>query len=461
MQELLNEQGFDEIKVGNEVEGEVVSIKDKVAYVDIHANTEAQIYLNYYTKDPNILTFKDTDLKVGSIIKAKITKVSKEGFRESTLILLSCLDKINDEIIDELKNKYENNEVINVKVNKEFEKGFEASYKGIKCFMPKQFALNDLKVNSNIDVMIVDINTDGKRPNIKISQRSVADLEYKKNRDQEIEKINEGDILTGEIIRIETYGAIIKFNYATGLMKAKEYSHKFVNLKECINVGDKIEVKVIKKENGKLELSHKELTLSPFKAYISEHNVSDKVKGKLTNKLEFGLLIELAEDVKAMLHKSEYSYNPNDNFNNCVKIGDEIEAVIIAIDEDKKKISLSRKPLLDNPWERVDAKVGDKCEVTVTEINDKGLVVTAFGVDGFVPLSEVSENKDDAKLKYQVGDKANAVVLQINPKRWQLKLSIVKFDKMKEKAEVEKILKEGSNVDESTLGDQFKDVLNK
>ncbi len=462
MQDLLNEMGYgDELKVGSEVEGEVVSIKDRVAYVDIHTNTEAQIYLNYYTKDPEVQSFKDTDLKVGSVIKAKVTKVSREGKMESTLILLSCLDKLNDEIIDELKAKCESGEAITVKVVKSFDKGFEVVYKGIKCFMPKSLATKETEVNANVDVVVIDINTEGRRPSIKVSQRALADKEYQTNRDSEMATINEGDVLTGEVIKVETYGAILKFEYATGLMKAKEYSHKFVKLQDAINVGDKLEVKVIKKENNKIELSHKALTLSPFEAYVKDHKVSDTVKGKLTNKLEFGLLIELAEDVKALLHRTEFSYNPNDNFANCVKIGDEIEASIIAIDPAKEKISLSRKPLLDNPWDRVDAKVGDTCEVTVTEVNDKGLLVTAYGVDGFVPLSEVCENKEDAKTCYAEGDKAQAVVLQVNPKRWQLKLSIKKVNEAKEKADLEKILNQDNDVEESTLGDQFKDVLNK
>ena len=271
-------------------------------------------------------------------------------------------------------------------------------------------------------------------------------------------KINVGDVLTGEVIKVQNYGAIIKFEYTTGLMKANEFSHKFVKLEEELKVGDKLEVKVIKKENEKLDLSHKALTLSPFENYIKDHKVSDTVKGKLTNKLEFGLLLELAEDVKGLLHKSEYSYNPNDNLANSLKIGDEVEVSIIAIDEKKEKISLSRKPLIDNPWDRVDAKVNDNVEATITEINEKGLLVTALGVDGFVPLSEAVENKEDINSEYQVGDKVSCTILAINSKKWLLKLSILKVKKQKEQENIDKILNEDKK-EESTIGDQFKDIL--
>lgn len=457
MQELLDEMGFKEVRPGDEVEGVVVQIKDKVAYVDIQQNTEAQIYLNYYTKDKNIQSFKETDLKVGDTIKAKVTKNSKEGNHESTLILLSCLDKINDEVVNELKEIKENGNPINVKVVKEFEKGYEVEYKGIKCFLPKALAAKP-ETGSNIDVVVTDVNDGGKRINVKVSQRAVLDMEYYKNRSAEMAKINVGDVLTGEVIKVQNYGAIIKFEYTTGLMKANEYSHKFVKLEEVLKTGEKLEVKVIKKENDKLDLSHKALTLSPFELYVKDHKVSDTVKGKLTNKLEFGLLLELAEDVKGLLHKSEYSYNPNDNLANTLKIGDEVEVSIIAIDEKKEKISLSRKPLIDNPWDRIDLKNGDNTEATISEINEKGLVVNVLGVDGFVPLSEAVENKEDITTAYQVGDKVTCNVLAINPKRWVLKLSILKVKKQKEQENIDKILKE-DNKEGSTIGDQFKDIL--
>lgn len=459
MQELLNEyeSGFD-IKVGSEIEGEVISITDRVAYVDIHTNTEAQIYINYYTKDPNVQSFKDTNLKVGDIIKAKVTKVSREGSKESTLILLSCLDKLNDEIVDELKNKFDNNETIKVLVTKESEKIYEVSYKGIKGFMPKSLASKNLEINKEIDVKILSLEVNGKRINLKVSERAILDLEYKKNRDLELSKVNEGDVLTGEVIKIEPYGAILKFNYLTGLMKTNQYSHKFVKLNDAIKIGDKLDVKVIKKENDKIELSHKALVESPFAKYIKNHKVADTVKGVLAEKFPFGFVIKLDEDVTGLLHKTEFSFNPNDNYQNNVNVGDEIEVSIIKIDEANEKISLSRKPLLDNPWERVDCKVNDVTTVTVSEINDKGLIVVAYGVDAFIPLSEVCENINEAKDKYQVGDKVDAIVLQVNPKRWQLKMSILKLAKAKEKEEIDKLL-ENNDVEESTLGDQFKDIL--
>ena len=182
-------------------------------------------------------------------------------------------------------------------------------------------------------------------------------------------------------------------------------------------------------------------------------------KGKVTNKLPYGLLIELAEDVKGLLHRSEYSHNPNDNFNNCVKINDEIEASIIEIDEAKERISLSRKPLLDNPWERVEGKVGDIVEAKIVEINEKGLKVEALGVDGFVPLSEASMEKANLKDLYQVDDKVQAIIIEIKPKEWRLKLSIRKLAEQKSREDYEKHLT--SEDEASTIGDRFEEILKK
>ncbi len=443
---------FKRPKKGDVVEGVVISIKDdKTIYVDIQSFTEGTMYLEYFTKDPNVTSFKDI-VKVGDTIKCTVTKVTEDN------VYLSRLNQINEEGFKKVIAAKEVGTSIKVKVVERVEdKGFRCQFESAKLFMPKSQATPSVEVGKTLEVKVLDI--DERKSSGIVSRREVENQEYQVNRDKEYETINEGDVLKGSIIKVEKYGALVKFNYLTGLLRTVNVSHKFIDIEKELNVGDEIEVKVVKKENGKIELSRKALLDTPFQLYIKSHKVSDTVKGKVTNKLPYGLLVELAEDVKGLLHRTEYSHNPNDNFNNCVKINDEIEASIIAIDEAKERISLSRKPLLDNPWERVEAKVGDVVEVKIAEINEKGLKVEALGVDGFVPLSEASAEKANLNDLYQVGDKTNAIITEIKPKEWRLKLSIRKIQEAKAREEYEKHLTTEDN--SATIGDQFEEVLKK
>ncbi len=440
------------LRKGDIVEGEVISIPDdRTIYLDVKSFTEGTMHLNFYTNDKDATTFKGL-VQVGDKIKCTVTSVTEDH------IFLSRLNQLNEEGFNNVVKAKENGELITVKVAEKIdEKGFRCVYDGVKLFLPRSQATQSVVVGKEIEVKVIDI--DERKNSAVVSRREVENDEYQANRDKEYEKINEGDVLKGTIIKVEKYGALVKFEYLTGLLKTVQVSHKFIDIEKELTVGDEIEVKVIKKENGKIELSRKALLDTPFALYIKNHKVSDTVKGKVTNKLPYGLLIELADDVKGLLHRSEYSHNPNDNFNNCVKINDEVEASIIQIDEAKERISLSRKPLLDNPWERVEGKVGDVVECKIVEINEKGLKVEALGVDGFVPLSEASVEKANLNELYQVEDKVNAQILEIKPKEWRLKLSIRRILEKKAREEYEKHLT--TDEETPTIGDRFEDVLKK
>ncbi|UKI49698.1 MAG: S1 RNA-binding domain-containing protein [Clostridium sp.] len=185
---------------------------------------------------------------------------------------------------------------------------------------------------------------------------------------------------------------------------------------------------------------------------------------KVVNKMPYGLLLEVAPNVRGLLHKSEFSWNPNDNFDAYCKIGDEIEVAIIAIEPKKERISFSRKAIIDNPWSRVNANVGDLVEATVTKVDQKGVYVTALGVDAFIPAKDAFAENQNGKLDevYQVGDKVNAVVSTIKPKEWILELSVKKHLANLERKEFQKYMDSEAEEDVSmNLGDLYKDILKK
>ena len=191
--------------------------------------------------------------------------------------------------------------------------------------------------------------------------------------------------------------------------------------------------------------------------YKEEHKVSDKVQGKVTNKQPGYLLIELAPNLKGLLHQSEYSWNPNDNYNNQVVIGDVIDVAIINMNDEKESIRLSRKALMDNPWDKVEAKAGDITEAKVKEIKKNGLVVEAFGVDGFVPAAETTVEAGKALSDfYAEGDSVKVIVLDVNKNEWKLKLSIKKLQDKEEREKFEKYLKDEEI--STSLGDKLKEL---
>ena len=459
-EELLNDYSAKpNVRVGDVVEGVVVSIPDdKTLLLDIHSFTEGTLHLNYFTKDQNVTSFKGL-VKIGDKLTCKVTKIENgQGRNDHSLIMLSRLDQLKGEAFDKVVAAKENNEEITVHVLKEVNSGFLCVYNGIELFMPKSQALKDTKAKEDVAVKVIEIEE--KRRRAVVSAKVIEHEKYLETRDKELDSINVGDVLEGTITKVEKYAAFVKIGNVTGIIKAREVAHEFVDITTVLKAGDNVTVKVLSKENGKLQLSRKALIKTAYQEFKENHKVSDKIVGRVTNKQPGYLLLEIAPNLKGLLHQSEYSWNPNDNYNNQVVIGDEVEVAIIQMNDEKENIRLSRKALMDNPWDKVEAKVGDVTDIKVKEIKSSGLIVEAFGVDGFIPQSETMvEGKKTLSDFYAVGDEAKAIVIDVNKKEWKLKLSIKKLVNKEERAEFEKYLQ---NEEASTsIGDQFKEVLEK
>ncbi|MGL4949068.1 MAG: S1 RNA-binding domain-containing protein, partial [Anaeroplasmataceae bacterium] len=316
-------------------------------------------------------------------------------------------------------------------------------------------------INSVISVKVLEI--DPVRKSGVVSYNQLQRQLGNAARQQEIDSIQEGQILKGEVVKFESYGAFIKFNNVTGLLRLREIDFIRVNNPvDYFKLGDIIEVKVLSNTNGRIDLSRKALLESPFNLYIKDHKVSDVVKAKVHKKMPYGVLLTLADNLDGLLHESEFSWNPNENLLPYLKLEEEIEVAIIAIDEKTQKISLSKKALIDNPWSRVNAQNYDEIECTVSEITPKGLVIQALGVDGFIPTSEIILDQKSSKLEdyFAVGDTVKGIILEVNPKQWILKVSLKKQQENESRKEFENYMEKQQEEEVNTnLGDIFKDVL--
>ena len=442
------------LRIGDQVVGTVVTITDKTIYLDIHQFTEGTMHLDHYTKDKSVESFKGL-VNIGDEIECQVARVNEENIYLSRL---SQLSKLAFQKVVEAKEK---EQVIEVVVTKAVpNKGYNVSFEGNSLFMPLSQSPAEIQIKQKLEVRVIEVNE--ARKNAIVSRRVIERENYAKAKQEEFDAIEVGQTLKGTIAKVEKFGLFIRFAYNQGLLRINQYDHTFTNdITAVAKVGNQIEVKVLSKENGKLVLSRKALLDTPYEAYAKTVKVGQTVKGKVVNKLPFGLLLELAPNVKGLLHQSEYSHNPNDNFNAFVIIGDEVECAILALDPTKEKVSLSRKALMDNPWKRVTAKYGDIVEVKVTEVLDNGLQVETLGVDGFVPASEALTDSQNGSVKdyFHVGDTAQAEIIDIKPQEWRLRLSIRKLATLEERKSFEKYLEEEHAT--VTLSDVYKDVLKK
>ena len=447
------------LRKGQVVTGTVVAVEDNVCYLDLHDFTEGQIYLDHFTLDKTQTSLKHL-VSVGDEVQVEITEI-KEG-EVSGEILCSRLRLLRAEKFNSLEPLVTDKTPIKVKVVSKVKdnKGYQVNYEGINLFMPQSQAPKKCEIGMELEGILLEVNPEKARA--IFSAREYENSMFEANRQAELATIHEGDVLEGTVVKILPFACFVKFNYVQAMLRLSEISHTFINkIEDVLKVGDKVTVKVISVKNDKVVVSRKAVLPTPFASYVAEHKVGEKVTGKVVNKLPYGILVELAPNVKGLLHQSEYSWNPNDNYQAYVKVDDEIEVIISNIDVEKERISLSRKAMLDNPWSRVKAKVGDVCDCKITEITEDGLKVETLGVDGFIPTAAVLAKDAKGKLEdfYAVGDEVKAIITEIKPREWVLRLSIRRLKSLEEKAEMQKYLDENQDNSNVTLGDMFKDIL--
>lgn len=458
----MEDYNFDRIRENDLVEGVVAEIHDDYLEVDIKSFTYGTIYLDKYSSDR--LTSFDGVVSVGDTIKAVVKKINDEPSQ----ILMSRIPLVQREKFYKVKEAYEKKEIVTAKVIKLVNQGMIISYLDTDIFLPN--SLIDITIpedrekflNTKMQVRIVTF--DERKRKIVASRKDVLMDAYKEERAKQLEEVKVGDILDGEIVNFQPFGIFVKIGYIQGLMRFSQVTHrKSEKAEEILKVGDKIKVKVIRKEGTKIDLSRKALIPTPFEEFVKEQKVSSEVRGKLVQKLAFGMIFELSKDVTGLLHKSEYSWNPNDNLANNLKIGDELQLAIIGIDHKKERISLSKKALDNNPWGRVTVKKGDIVKAFVSEIlPGKGIMASVDGVDGFISIKDLS-NDHISKIEdyFSLKDEIEAMVIEVNKQDWILNMSIRIVQEKAERAEFEKYMKNQEVDEDAKIGDLYKDILEK
>lgn len=459
------------LKVGDIVEGKVVEVTDNTILVDVKYFTEARMHIDNY--DPELDTFANV-IKEGDVVKGRIQKITEEP----PLILMSRLPIIKHENFNKIVDLVESEDIVEAVVTKAVDKGLLLKYLGYEVFLPYTLLDYELIEKKNelrgqkLEIQIIEASRRGRftriigsRKEIFEQARKEAFEERQKARQEELDSINTGDILTGTIDRLDKHAANVRFDNIVGLLRISQVSHYRIDkLEDVLEEGQEVQVKVIKKEGNRLDLSMKALVPTPFEHFAEKYSVGDNVTGNIVQKLPFGLIVEVEKDVRGLLHKNEYSWNPNDNLHDFFNIGDEITLAIIRIDAKNEKIGLSKRQLEDNPWKNVNFKRGEVVKAKVQNVKEEGLEVIVDGVEGFIPAKEaIKGNPDQITSYFSDGDEIeNAIVIDANPKTWTLRLSIVKYQEQKDRESFEKYLE--TDDEESTgqtigdlFGDEFKE----
>ena len=380
------------LKVGDIVEGKVVQVNDNTILLDVKYFTEAKMHLDNYDR-PAPETFIGL-VEVGQVIKCRVQKITEEP----ALILVSRLPLLKNENFKKIEEAVENETEVETRVKKVVDKGLLLSYLDHELFIP--FSLLDYDLiekkdelrGKKLTVQIIEASKRGRFTRIVASRKPIFERErqeaYEERhqlRQEEIDKINTGDVLTGTVSRLEKHAANIKFEHVVGLLRISQVSHYRIDkLEDVLEEGQEVQVRVIKKEGNRLDLSMKALQKTPFEKFNDEYKAGDTVTGTVFQKLPFGIIVEVARDVRGLLHKNEYSWNPDDNLDDFVKIGDEITLSILNIDTKRERVGLSKKALEDNPWKNVTLKRGDIVKTKVKNITAEGLEVEVQGVNGLI-----------------------------------------------------------------------------
>ena len=461
---------------GDVVTGTVISVKEKEILIDIQYSSEGTMYLNAYGE--KIDSFKDV-VKVGDEITAVVNSVSERD--DSILVLLTRIPLIRKENFEVIKKHFEEQTPITGKITKVLKNGLNFKYKNHDFFMPESqvaFTKEEINLedylNKEMTARITEFDEKKRKMVVSsrvllreayIEKRNQEQQEYNEKREAEYNSINVGEVVEGTVLKLEPYGVVVKFDLVHGLIKMSQLDHRHINqASDICQVGDKITVKVLKKENGKVDLSRKALLKTPHQEFEDEHKVGTQITGKVVQKLPIGLILQLNDDVTGLLHKNDFSWNPNDNFQASVNIGDELTLVITKIDAKNKKVSLSKRELEDNPWSRVKVAVDENVEVKVKEIIPGKQVIVEFQeVEGTISLNELSTQKiSKIEDHVAVGDVLQAKVVEVDTKFWKLALSVRRLELENERKQFDQYMKQQSNEDiKVTIGDMFKDILEK
>ncbi len=397
------------------VEGTVIHISDRDAIIDINAKSEGVISLNEFRYNP--------DLKVGDKVEVLID-VREDATGQLVLShrkarVIKAWDRVN--------NAHDTGEIVNGFVKCRTKGGMIVDVFGIEAFLPgsqidvKPIRDYDQYVNKTMEFKVVKINHEFK--NIVVSHKALIEADIEEQKKEIISQLEKGQVLEGIVKNITSYGVFIDLGGVDGLVHITDLSWSRINHpNEIVELDQKLNVVILDfdEDKSRIQLGLKQLSKHPWEALGEDVKIGDKVKGKVVVIADYGAFVEVEEGVEGLVHVSEMSWSTHlRSANDFVKVGDEIDAVILTLDREDRKMSLGIKQLTPDPWTDITSKypVGSKHSGIVRNFTNFGVFVELEeGIDGLIYISDLSWTK---KIKHpseftNVGDTLEVVVLELD-----------------------------------------------
>ncbi len=429
-EQSLNEENM---RPGAIVKGEVVYIGDGHVVVNAGLKSEGIIPIEQFYNEQGEL-----EVAVGDTVDVALEAI-EDGYGETRL---SREKAKRAQSWLELEKAHENNETVTGVICDKVKGGFTVEIKDIRAFLPGSLVdvrpVRDTSYLEGKELEFKVIKIDRKRNNVVVSRRAVVESENSAEREELLKSLEEGAVVKGIVKNLTDYGAFVDLGGIDGLLHITDMSWKRVkHPSEVINVGDEVEVKVLKfdRERNRVSLGLKQLGEDPWQDISRRYPVGTRLFGKVTNIADYGCFVEIEEGVEGLVHVSEMDWtNKNIHPSKVVQLGDEVEVMVLDVDGERRRISLGIKQCQPNPWEEFAAKhnKGDHITGKIKSITDFGIFIgLEGGIDGLVHLSDISWNEpgEEAIRNYKKGDEVETVILVIDPERERISLGIKQLEK--------------------------------
>ena len=421
-----------DMRSGEVISAEVVRIDHNFVVVNAGLKSESFIPIDEFKNDVGEL-----EVKVGDYVSVAIESL-ENGYGD-TILSRDKAKRLASWLA--LEKAMESGEIVTGTVNGKVKGGLTVLTNGIRAFLPGSLVdtrpVKDTTPYEGKTLEFKVIKLDRKRNNVVLSRRAVVEASMGEERQKLMETLKEGTIVNGIVKNITDYGAFIDLGGIDGLLHITDLAWRRVrHPSEMLTVGQEITAKVLKydQEKNRVSLGVKQLGDDPWTGLSRRYPQGTRLFGKVTNLTDYGAFVEVEQGIEGLVHVSEMDWtNKNVAPNKVVKLGDEVEVMVLEIDEERRRISLGMKQCKPNPWEEFadTHKKGDKVSGAIKSITDFGVFIGLPGnIDGLVHLSDLSwtEPGETAVHNFKKGDELEAVVLSIDVERERVSLGVKQLE---------------------------------
>ncbi len=421
------------MRPGSIITGTIVSVSPDFVIVNAGLKSESFIPAMQFRNESGEL-----EVAVGDSVEVALDTV-EDGFGSTRL---SREKAKRAQAWSSLEKAFEGSTAVTGIINGKVKGGFTVDIDDIRAFLPGSLVdvrpVRDTTYLEGKPLEFKVIKLDQRRNNVVVSRRAIVEQETSAEREALLENLQEGAVLKGVVKNLTDYGAFVDLGGIDGLLHITDMAWRRVkHPTEVVNVGDEVEVKVLKfdRERSRVSLGLKQLGEDPWVDIARRYPENTRLFGKVTNIADYGCFVEIEEGVEGLVHVSEMDWtNKNVHPAKVVQLGDEVEVMVLDIDEERRRISLGVKQCQSNPWEEfaVNFNKNDRVTGTIKSITDFGIFIGLDGgIDGLVHLSDISWNEggEDAIRGYKKGDEIETVVLTVDAPRERISLGIKQLDK--------------------------------